>query len=196
VVILFRSELEYQDYCRTVGLDVRVAEQTRAHAIGSRHATWYESPRDPTHFHEAVHQLVAAWLRLDGGGAWFQEGLAEYAEANFLPRNLHRLARNQVRSGTQLPLRQLLVVEDLLESGIDGTTAGDRYNQAASLVGFIRETWPHRFQRFVEEVGVQPAGHVHLLEAALRRSLGLRIEELEARWRGFLLRETVVVAER
>jgi hypothetical protein len=188
-VILFRNELAYQEYCLAYGLPPRMAERTRGHASGSHHATWYCSPRDPTHFHEAIHQLVASWMRLDGGGPWFQEGLAEYAEAIFLPRNLHRLARNQVRSGTVVPLRRLVVLEDLLESEPRGASPQDRYNQVASLIGFVREVWPERFRRFVEELGVQPPGDAALIEAALRRSLGLSIDALDVAWRAFLLRE-------
>src|SRR6185295_14355607 len=75
-VFLFRSKAQYDDFCSAIGAGVGGA--AKGHASKDYYATWFESPNDPIHLHEATHQLFRNRFGLPSGGSWFQEGLAEF----------------------------------------------------------------------------------------------------------------------
>jgi hypothetical protein len=75
-VFIFRLPEEYYAYLeKNTGMSLGQAQRTKGVASGDWYATWYESPKDSVHIHEATHQIFRNRLLLSGGGSWFQEGV-------------------------------------------------------------------------------------------------------------------------
>ena len=182
-VYLFRTNQQYYEFCRnSIGWSIEQAKASKGHASGGYYATWYESPNDPVHIHEATHQIFQARLGLTGGGSWFQEGVAEYIETRENDRN--NVAR-LVKNGDATSLREFMALPSLLySSGVDsrtGSKAHDHYKQAALLIEFLRESRFGRdqFDTFFRKMGAVRRNDIDAIEATLRAVYGVGIDELE-----------------
>jgi hypothetical protein len=185
-VFLFRTPDQYYAYfVARAGTTREQAERSKGHAWLDYYATWYEAPKDPVHIHEATHQIFANRLVLNGGGSWFQEGVAEYVETRANERND---AARLVKKERHTRLAEFIAIESLLMSAEEdikgGNEAGDHYKQAALLIEFLRESdfGRKRFLDFVHAVGRVPRNDVPAIEAAVRQSYGCTLAELEAQW--------------
>lgn len=188
-VFVFRTADQYVAYySKIAGITPEEAARSKGHAWRDYYATYYESPNDPVHVHEATHQIFRNRLGLGGGGSWFQEGVAEYMSEN---RNeIRSVVRNQLKNDEHVPLKQLMVVPSLLgslrgDSRRGGSNAGNAYTQAASLIAFLRESrfGKKRFQEFVHAIGALPRGDLKAIEREIRRIYEVDVDGLEAEWR-------------
>ncbi len=181
-VFLFRTNAEYYAFCISRGWTEAQAKASKGHASGDFYATWYESPNDPTHIHEATHQIFRNRLRLDGGGSWFQEGVAEYICTQQNERNA---VAGLIAKGRHTPLRELLGLKSLLHSsGTDqrtGDKAGTHYFEAALLVEFLKESkWGKgKFEEFCHQVGKAPRQQIEVIERIVRKVYDVSLEELD-----------------
>jgi hypothetical protein len=173
-IFLFRSKDEYLDFCTQMHAG---GPGSKGHAYKDYYATWYESPNDPVHIHEATHQIFKNRLGLNGGGSWFQEGLAEYMCTRREERNV---MAQSVAKGKARHLKQFLAIERLLSGS--QTEAQDNYIEASLLIEFLRESkeTKGKFMDFVEKVGSAPRGSMSEIEKAIHASLGWSIDEFDA----------------
>ena len=107
------------------------AAKSKGHAWRDYYATYYDSPVDPVHIHEMTHQLFANRLHLNGGGSWFQEGVAEDICTSKNDRNV---TASQVKKGRHVPLPEFVKIPSLLYSSQakvtgEGGAAGDQSEQ-------------------------------------------------------------------
>lgn len=188
-VYLFRSNHEYYAFCESMaGWSKSKAAASKGHAWKDYYATWYESPNDPVHIHEATHQIFANRLRLNGGGSWFQEGVAEYIESSKNSRNVAaRLVAEEKATG----LRDFMSLRSLLySSGSDqrtGNKAHDHYSQAGLFTEFLHKSrfGKKKFQEYLHAVGAVPRADIEALEAAIRSVYGVGIDELEVEFQRY-----------
>jgi hypothetical protein len=183
-VFLFRTPDEYYDFCMRVAQWPREqAKRSKGHAWKDYYATWYESPNDPTHIHEATHQIFANRLRLRGGGSWFQEGVAEYMGTKRNDRNnIARIVKNR----EQTPLAEFVKIRSLLHSGTDqrvkgGSESRDHYTQAALLIEFLKESdWGGEgFQDFLHAMGQVRRGDEKEIAGVFQSVYGATLEEVD-----------------
>jgi hypothetical protein len=172
-VFLFRSKEDYLAFCEQMHAG---GPGSKGHAYKDYYATWYESPNDPVHIHEATHQIFRNRLGLSGGGSWFQEGLAEYMCTKKDERNV--LAQN-VAKGKAKHLQEFVKIPRLLTG--DQTEAHDNYLEAALLIEFLRESkeTKAKFGDFVQKVGAAPRNSPSELDKALHDALGMSVDELD-----------------
>jgi hypothetical protein len=182
-VFLFRTpEQYYEYYSKLAGISREQAAKSKGHAWRDYYATWYESPGDPVHVHEATHQIFANRLRLGGGGSWFQEGVAEYMSTK--PNDRNDAAR-QVKKEKHVKLEEFFVIPSLLYSaGADkrgGDGAGDHYKQAALLIEFLRDgpKLKAKFPEFMKSVGRAPRGDLPSLQKCVKDLYGVDVAGLD-----------------
>lgn len=185
-VFLFRTPDEYYEFFAKVHkVSIEAAARSKGHASGDYYATWYEAPNDSVHIHEATHQIFTNRLRLNGGGSWFQEGVAEYIETK--PGDRANAIR-MVKKGEHKKLAEFVAMESLLYSSDEGVKgadeAGDMYTQAAVLIEFLRESkWgKDKFQAFLHAVGKVPRNDVEAIARAVRAVYAVDLDELEKQW--------------
>ena len=185
-VFLFRTpEQYYAYYAKIADTTLEKAARSKGHAWRDYYATWYEAPQDPVHIHEGTHQIFANRLHLNGGGSWFQEGVAEYMETS---KNERNAIATQVKKGRHMPLVDFVAVESLLMSANPddpkGDAAGDHYKQAALLVEFLREDkkLKDKFPDYLRIVGRVPRSDVAAIQRAVRGIYGLDLAELNSQW--------------
>lgn len=180
-VFLFRTRDQYVSfYSHATGASKEAAERSKGFAWRDYYATYYEAPNDPTHLHEATHQIFRNRLRLAGGGSWFQEGVAEYVSSNANERR--SVAKRLAKSGKFIPFRTFLGLPSLIDN--PHLDAESSYLQAASVIDFLQngKFQPENFRRFLEEVGGLPRGKVERIEEAVRAVYGVGIDGLEKAW--------------
>lgn len=186
-VFLFRLRDEYLDFSvKTSGMTKEAAGQSKGHATSDYYATYYDSPKDPVHIHEATHQIFQNRLRLWGGGSWFQEGVAEYVSSSKNERKA--FAKRAAKDDKYIPFRNFVTIPSIISNPyMDG---GRSYLQAASLIEFLRDGKTHRdkFPRFLEEVGKLPRSKLDEIEAAVTKIYGTDLEGLEKEWVKFWVR--------
>ncbi len=183
-VFIFRTRDQYIEFFADIaGSSKEAAARSAGHAWRDYYATMYESPGDPTHLHEQVHQIFANRLLLGGGGSWFQEGLAEYTECR--PNELSGAAR-EVKKGRHKRLPEFVQMASLIysTSGNDvkgGSEAGDLYKQAALLIEFMRESKLTKkgFPKFVAEIGRVRGGDVEAINAVLMKLYEVDLVQLD-----------------
>ena len=179
-VFLFKSVEQYDAFCDAMGTDD--ARVTAGHAWRDYYATSYESPNDPIHIHEATHQIFKNRLYLNGGGSWFQEGVAEYMETSRSERNV---IAQLVKQQRVTPLRDLIRLPKLIHARTSSNTgvsaAHEHYTQAALLIEFLRESkeMKAKFPAFLATVGRANDDAASDIEAAIRASLGMSVDELD-----------------
>ena len=185
-VFLFRTPDEYYDYYAAIASRPRKdAEKSKGHAWRDYYATYYESPNDPVHVHEATHQIFASRLKLGGGGSWFQEGVAEYMSSTENDRNI---AARLVKKGRHVPLAEFVRTPSLLHSAKESVSGDDsassQYDQAALLIEFLRESKPFKdkFQAFLHAVGKVRPNDVAAIEKAVESVYGVGLAGLEEQW--------------
>lgn len=192
-VFIFRLPEEYYAYLeKNAGWSRAQAARTKGVASGDWYATWYESPKDSVHIHEATHQIFANRLLLSGGGSWFQEGVAEYIEKleNSGMNEVENMGRAIARRGEGVPLRQLFTLRSLVFSSeqdrkTGGSAAGDAYVQSASVIAFVRndKRTKAKFQDFIKAMGSVRRSDLPAIERALEDLFGWSLEEFEAAWK-------------
>lgn len=183
-VFLFRTKGQYQQFLqKTLGMSPEDAARTGGIASRDFYSTWYEAPGDPVHIHEQTHQIFKQRLFVNGGGSWFQEGVAEYMETTENERNV---VANTIKKGRHMPLPEFVTVPSLaLSSNPDrvtgGSEAGDLYKQAALFVEFLRESkWgKDKFEEYLYTVGRVPRGDLEKVRAAFLEVYGATLEEID-----------------
>jgi len=186
-VLLFRTKEEYIDYyAKIANISKKSAANSKGHAWRDYYATYYDSPVDPVHIHEATHQIFSNRLKLGGGGSWFQEGVAEYMSTKKNERK--GFARTAARKGGFTAFSEFVTIPSLLQSGGKSKTgenlAHNHYLQAASMIDFLRNSKfgkPH-FDAFLKTVGRVKRGDVVAIEAAVQKVYGVDLAGLEAEW--------------
>ena len=171
-VLLFKSKEDYGRWCEQAKIDL--AGAPKGHAAGDCYATWFESPNDAIHLHEATRQLLRNRFGLAGGGAWFQEGLAEYVATKRDERNA---AAQSVTKGKAARVRALIETPSLFTGG----AARQGQLEAALLIEFLKEApaTKEKFADLLAKVGRAPRRSAPEIERALRASIGLSIDELD-----------------
>ncbi len=163
------------------------AEKVDGFAWGPHYSTWFDSPKAPVHFHEGTHQFVQGALGLDGGGAWFQEGLADWIEMGVRKVPIRRRARNLLRTKKTPSLEDLMKItslQELKENEETPISTEEGYLLSASLIAYIHQTFGKKiFLSFVREVGILPGRKPRLIDQACNRTLGITLRELETKWR-------------
>lgn len=186
-VFLFRTREEYIDYyAKIANISKKSAANSKGHAWRDYYATYYDSPVDPVHVHEATHQIFSNRLKLGGGGSWFQEGVAEYMSTKKNERK--GFARTAARKGGFTPFHEFVTISSLLQSGGKSKSgenlAHNHYLQAASMIDFLRNSKfgkPH-FDAFLKTVGRANRGDVVAIEAAIQQVYEVDLAGLEAEW--------------
>ncbi|MFT5287057.1 MAG: hypothetical protein ACI8TQ_003233 [Planctomycetota bacterium] len=183
-VFLFRTPDQYFEYtAKLFGGTIEDAKRTGGHASGDYYATMYAAPGDDVHLHEQVHQIFKNRLYLNGGGSWFQEGVAKYAETG--KKEMSGAARS-VKKETHKRLIDLVQMESLIfstsgENVKGGSEAGDLYMQSALVIEFLRTSkfGKKGFAEFLIEVGRTERNDVDEINAALMRVYEVDLVELD-----------------
>ncbi len=185
-VFLFRTRDEYIEYyAKLAGISSDEAAKSKGHAWKDYYATYFEAANDPVHIHEATHQIFANRLALEGGGSWFQEGVAEYICTKKNDRNV---VASKVKKGRSVSITDMMKTKSLLYSAKEDVSGEDvaenSYTQAALFVEFLRESkWSApKFQEYVHAVGMTPDNDIEAIERAIRAVYGVDLKELEAKW--------------
>ncbi|MDH3591437.1 MAG: hypothetical protein OER88_06140 [Planctomycetota bacterium] len=180
-VFLLRTREEYVKFTvHNARMNMAQAAATKGHAFLDYYATYYESPNDPVHIHEATHQIFKNRLHLDGGGSWFQEGVAEYMSTRRSARKAW--ARRAARDDKHVGFRDFVTIRTLIANPYtDGKSA---YLQAASLIDFLRDgKWQRdKFPAFLEEIGTLRRADADAIEAKLKAIYGTELQGLEEAW--------------
>lgn len=185
-VFLFQMADEYYDfYAKQFESNLEEARKSKGVASGDFYATWYEAPNDPVHIHEATHQIFGNRLYLNGGGSWFQEGVAEYVETKKNDRN--EIARI-VERGEHTPLPEFVRIRSLLWNEDDAkadksgrSRAAEHYQLAGLLIEFLRESKfaEERFQRWLHAIGRLAPNDARAIERVTREIYGVDLAGLE-----------------
>jgi hypothetical protein len=186
-VFLFRTREEYVDYyAKIADISKESARVSKGHAWRDYYATYYDSPVDKVHIHEATHQIFSNRLFLSGGGSWFQEGVAEFMATSENKRK--SFARNAARHGTHTPFREFFVIPSLAydkgKAKSGEKKSSNHYAQAASIIDFARnsEFGKKQFPQFLESMGKIRRGDVEAAEAVIQRVYDVDLARFEAEW--------------
>jgi hypothetical protein len=179
-VFLFRTKEQYVDYYVNVAKRSREeAGRSKGHAWRDYYATYYEAPADPVHVHEATHQIFKNRLHLNGGGSWFQEGLAEYVSSS--PNERKAFAKAAARGDGHIPFERFVEIPSLISN--PHLSARETYLQAASLIEFLHDHWSRdKFPQFLEEMGRLPRGDGKAVGAVVAEIYGTDLAGLERAW--------------
>src|SRR5205085_11079598 len=109
--VLFRSRAEFETAAAKDFEKEKQLADCRGYARRDCVMTYLGDSIGPILRHEATHQLFGRRILLQGGGAWFQEGLAEYVSSSPQER---RAFAERARTGRVLGLRRLAALESLL----------------------------------------------------------------------------------
>lgn len=187
VAYIFKDPEDYYRFTVEVtGWPEASARATAGHALPSYYATYYESPRAPTVYHEAAHEIVGACLKVNGVGSWFQEGLAVYFEKQMTNQGLGK-CRSDVKRGDYYPLKEFFAIRTLLA---DRNGNGHRnYDHAGDLLDFLintdEEPVAGRFGDFLKAACTQGHGLARgpaVSARLVQRVYGLSVEQLEEVW--------------
>lgn len=189
-ILLFRTNTEFQSFLvDSLGYDEASAKRVKGIAMGEFYATWYESPVDPVHLHEATHQIFTNRIGLTGGGSWFQEGVAEYASTSKNDRNA---VANRIAAGQTPSLMELIDAPDLAHNmtwkrgatGRRATCDRERYLHAALFIEFMKESafTKAKFAKFLRAVGTCPRNDLAAIDAALLDVYGEGVTALDGRF--------------
>jgi hypothetical protein len=187
-VYLFNTRESYMEFLvRNVGMTEAQAAATGGIAYRDYYTTSYTSPRDPTHFHECAHQIMGNLLHLNGGGSWYQEGIAEHYEDDVSHFNREAETRMLITTKQSVSLRELFAAQSMLFSAGEnikgGGGAGGMYGQAASVILFLREgKRKKQFHEFLFAMGEIPRSDLGETERVLQEVYGISIDELDAEW--------------
>jgi hypothetical protein len=178
-IFLFRSEDQYNAFC--VSTKSGWEHVSKGHASKDYYATWFESPNDPVHVHEATHQIFMNRLRL-WGASWFDEGLAEYMSTSHSSRNV---IAQLVVNGRAVRLPDFMKISSLLRDSSSSNTgpsgSSEHYSEAALLIEFLRESkaFKPKFPDFLKKVGGLRGGSFDEVQVAVKESLGVDVDALD-----------------
>ena len=146
---------------------------TKGHAYLDYYATYYDSPNDPVHIHEATHQIFLNRLFLPGGGSWFQEGLAEYMCTSRSAR------RSSARPGAKKG-RGPRILRMARKDQIDARD----YLPCASVIDFLLndKRFSPKFPVFLRRMGVLVDPTPKRVETLLTDIYGMNVDSLEQGW--------------
>ena len=188
-VFLFRDSEQYFQFCVKMGDSYEKAKRSAGHAWKDYYATWYKSPKDPVHIHEQTHQIFSQRLYLNGGGSWYQEGVAEYVSSRDNDRNI---VASQVKKGRHDPLHDFFQRKSLLYTSQanrtkGGSEASDLYTQAALFIEFLRESkfGKDNFERFLEKMGHVPRWNLEKIEDVFSEAYDVTLEQLDKEFRAY-----------
>jgi hypothetical protein len=186
-IYLFRTEDEYYEYYVKAFRATRdEAEAQWGHREGIYYVTYFEDLDNPIHLYYAAQQILDERIGLDGGGSWFQAGLAEFASTKPTDRSP---AAKKAKNGEHIPLAELIRLPDFGRTtareeatGVD--QVGLRFAEAALVFEFLHESksLKQRFVPFMQAVGVVEDTDVPGIEAALREVYGTDVAGLEQQW--------------
>lgn len=189
-IFLFRTKDQYVDfYVHMTGIEPAQAARSAGHAYRDYYATTYSSPKDPTHIHEATHQIFSARLGLHGGGSWFQEGVAVYMEGevdNVTDKDIENFGRAAYRRDEFKPFRQFMEIPSLLQSNTDGT-ASDDYTQAGTMVDFVLKSKATKDQawEWIQAMGNLRRNDLEAIERELQRLFDVDIEGFQELYKAY-----------
>ena len=190
-VFVFKTPKQYYSfYCKIAGVTMREAMDSKGHAWRDYYATYFESSRDPVHLHEATHQIFKNRLFLDGGGSWFQEGVADFMSEKH--GRLKSAARMMIKKGDYRPFKQFMLVPRLITSRRGGNVRGEdwsnfAYTQAATMILFLNKSkfGRGRFQAFVHAMGRVVRRDLKGMERVFQEIYGIDIAGFEKRWKAW-----------
>lgn len=188
VFVFTTQEQYYEFFAKRANIPIEKARRSKGHSYLDYYATYYDAPGDPVHIHEATHQIFGNRLFLNGGGSWFQEGVAEYVSTRDNERgNAARL----VKKGRHTKLREFVAIPSLLMSAEQdikgGNEAGDHYKEAALLIEFLRESrfGKAKFPDFLQQVGRVKRNDVDAIDDAIRRVYSVNLDGLDEEWQAW-----------
>ncbi len=198
-IYLLKDHGQYTTWSmRSTGWTREAAAASAGHAYRDYFATYFTGGANATMYHEAAHQLVGNRLHLNGGGSWFQEGMAVYFEDKWKnSKRLSSVAGGMIKSDRYTPFRELFEVKSLLHSGGDdtrGSIAGQRYTQSGTIIHFLAEgSLKDNFGKMLDELRqyrpAQTTGTAGKPEAMwdtiFRKAYGLNIEQVEELWKAY-----------
>lgn len=140
-VFLFKTDDQYNRfYAKIANITIAEANTSAGHAWQDYYATYYAAPRDSVHYHEGAHQLVGIRLSVEGGGSWFQEGLAVYFEGVIFKAEDPAIGmKTLVRQNKHTPLRKMIELRTLSPSSDSLSLVNIRYRQAGAIIKFLME---------------------------------------------------------
>lgn len=200
-VYLLADHNEYTEWSmRATGWSREAAARSAGHASGPYFATYFTGGANATMYHEAGHQLVGNRLMLEGGGSWFQEGMAVYFEDKWKKsKGLSSVASGMIKSDRYTPFRELFEVKSLLHSGGDDSReskAGQRYTQSGTIIFFLAEgRLKDRFGDMLDALRRYEYGgregrtttEESMWDTVFREAYGLDVDGVEAAWKKHFL---------
>jgi hypothetical protein len=190
-VFLFRTNDQFYAFLgKQLGWSAEQAKQAKGVAFLDLYTTWYEAPGDPVHIHEATHQIFKNRMFLDGGGSWFQEGVAEFMCTKDDDRGA---AATAVKKGKHVPLPKFVTIESLLYSNAadskneSNDVPLNQYQQAALFIEFLSKSkfGKAKFLDAIHALGATPSNDVGAIQAALQRVYGTDLDGAEKQFEDY-----------
>lgn len=187
VAYIFADKEDYFRYSvRITGWSEESARATAGHAMSTFYATYYNSPRDPTVYHEATHEIVGACLKVGGVGSWFQEGMAVYFEKKMSNQRLDS-CRSDLKRGDCYTLEEFFAIRSLIADPKGHSHRN--YDHAGALLDFMinakEEPVAGKFKEFMDAARKQGYGFAEgkdLSARLIKNVYGLSVPEFEAAW--------------
>ncbi|MGK0217431.1 MAG: hypothetical protein ACI9HE_000908 [Planctomycetota bacterium] len=185
-IFYFTTSDSYFEWCvKNLSWSMANARKSGGVATGDVYATYHQSTTASVHIHEGTHQVFGNRLHLRGGGSWFQEGVASYIDRKGSALSqIKGLAKDE----KLIPLREFFVIPSMLYSAKNdvkgGSGAGDSYNQAASVVEFVRHSkfTKDKFYEYIHGVGAVSRGDLPAIEKVLQKLWKVDVEGFEAEY--------------
>jgi Protein of unknown function (DUF1570) len=201
-VYLLKDHGQYTEWSmRATGWDRAQAAASAGHASGPYFSTYFTGGADAVMYHEAGHQLVGNRLMLNGGGSWFQEGMAVYFEDKWKKsKGLSSVASGMIKSDRYTPFRELFEVKSLLHSAGDdkrGNKSRERYTQAGTIIYFLAEgPLKEDFGKMLDALRNYRRGDSEgrtstdesMWDTIFRKAYGLDVDGVEAAWKKWFLK--------
>ncbi|MCP5021787.1 MAG: hypothetical protein GY930_08410 [bacterium] len=189
-IFYFLTPDQYHNWCQiTIG---RPMSSSAGVAFGDVYSTYHQSSGAPVHIHEATHQIFKNRLFLDGGGSWFQEGVAEYMSEK--PGDLNSI-KSLVKKDRHKPFKKFFSVSSLLGDADTnnvkgGSDAGNSYTQAAAIIEFARHSdfGSEKFLEFVHVIGSVPRNDMAAINKALLKVYDVDVEGFEEEFKKYWLK--------
>ena len=183
-VYIFQNSNLYFDFCVRKGWARAAAQATAGHAVGSYFATYYQAPGSATVTHELTHSIVHRTLG-EGGGSWFQEGIAVYVECRWQRRSAAADFAPRIRSGAFVPLVEFMRIDGLIggEDLKGGPMAATwLYAQAGAFFEFLlRGPYAETATDRVKAISVLDTAAGDVVKE-VERILGRSIDQIEKDW--------------
>jgi len=196
-VFLLKDHGQYTEWSmRSTGWTREAAAASAGHAYRDYFATYFTGGADATMYHEAGHQLVGNRLYLNGGGSWFQEGMAVYFEDKWTKsKRLESVASGMIKSDRYTSFPELFAVKSLLHSAGNSkreSKASQRYTQSGTIIHFLAEgKLKKSFGKMLDELRNYRRNREEgtaseeesMWDRIFRRAYGMSVDEVEAAWK-------------